>query len=180
MAEGGKGGAGASSSSGGDDLHKQRYIFGNRGVVRELIYPNKAILHFRLSGRDEKAILLAKSLTVDGRAVEDGGKPLSDVLRVGDEVQFDCHVYDKGGAVGTGKDRCNYFAIKAAKNSREYEAKHGGSGAGGAAGGAAASGQGGQGRKDLLQVCLVWLPYYIIPLSILCLNLHRVLAGCLS
>ncbi len=128
-----------------EDCHKhQRYIFGNRGIVRELIYPNKAIVHFRLNGRDEKCVLLAKSLSVDGKSLEDG-RPLSDVLKNGDEVQFDCHVYDKGGTVGTGKDKCNYFAIKATKNSRDFE-----SGGGSSAGHSSSSAQVSR-NKDVLQ-----------------------------
>ncbi len=171
----GAGGDEASSSSSASTQHKQRYIFGNRGVVRDIIY-NKAILHFRLNNRDEKAILLAKNLTVDGRSPDEDGRSLQDVLRLGDEVGFACHLYDKGGAVGTGKDKCNYYAIQvrrrfvggntskcqfntlslilppqATKNSRDYDMKHGGGGAGGGGGAAGAGGAAGQ-RKDVLQV----------------------------
>lgn len=77
---------------------------------------------------------LSQSLTVDGKALEEK-KLLSDCLKVGDSVVFDCHVYDKGGNVGNGKDRCNYYAMRATKNSREYDTKVA------SAGGAAFGGQ---------------------------------------
>ncbi len=67
MAEGGGKGGDA-----GGDPHKQKYNFGNRGVVRDLVYPNKAIVHFKLGGREEKAILLSKSITLDGRSPDEG------------------------------------------------------------------------------------------------------------
>jgi hypothetical protein len=81
-----------------------RYYFHNVGSVRELVYPNKAILVFRLHGKEEKAILLAKTLTLDGKA-PDEHKNLDNFLKCGDVVSFDCHIYDKGGGVGSGKDR---------------------------------------------------------------------------
>lgn len=38
----------------------ERYHFNNVGMVREIVYPNKAILSFKLNSREEKAILLSK------------------------------------------------------------------------------------------------------------------------
>lgn len=75
----------------------------------------KAILGFKLnSGSKESAILLSKMLHIDGKPLEEK-QTMSDYLKVNDVVFFDCHIYDKGG-VGSGKDRCNYFAMKAWKN----------------------------------------------------------------
>ena len=42
---------------------------------------------------------------------------MSDVLKVGDILEFDGHIYDKGG-YGGGKDRCNYYAMRAYKASQ--------------------------------------------------------------
>ena len=104
------------------DPHGGRYHFNNTGVIREIVFPNKAIIVFKLNGREEKAILLAKMLTVDGKSIEDSKHSnLDHYLKVGDPILFDCHIYDKGGDVGSGRDRCNFFAMRAWKNSREYE-----------------------------------------------------------
>jgi len=46
--------------------------------------------------------------------------PLANVLKVNDLIHFDCHIYDKGG-VGSGKDKCSYYAMKAWKNSPDFE-----------------------------------------------------------
>ncbi len=81
-----------------------KYYFNNTGIVRDLIFPNKAILVFRLNGKEEKAILLSKMLTLDGKET-DVKQSLDIYLKMGDAVQFDCHIYDKGGGVGSGKDR---------------------------------------------------------------------------
>eukprot|EP00094_Tigriopus_californicus_P003684 TCALIF_03545-PA protein Name:"Protein of unknown function" AED:0.28 eAED:0.28 QI:0/0.5/0.33/1/1/1/3/1431/375 len=94
----------------------------NHGVVKEILFPNKAILTFKLAGQEEKAILLAKNLTLDGHTWEDiPSQPqiLSDVLKTGDELEFDCHIYDKGGGLGSGKDKCNYFAMKAWRTTQD-------------------------------------------------------------
>ena len=81
-----------------------RYYFNNVGTVRDLVYPNKAILNFKLNGKDERAILLAKMLTLDGKTPDDH-KSLDHFLKTGDVIHFDCHIYDKGGGVGSGKDK---------------------------------------------------------------------------
>lgn len=114
-----------------------RYHFNQVGVVREIIYPNKAILAFRLNGtaKEDKAILLSKSITIDGKSMAEPdnsqGKLMSECLKVNDVVHFDCHIYDKGGPVGSGKDRCNYYAVKAWKNSPDYEMRNGSGASGG-------------------------------------------------
>jgi len=93
-----------------------RYIFGNTGMVKEIVYPSKAILNFKNNGKEEKAILLVHKLIVDGNNVDEQ-KLMSDYLKVGDMVEFDGHVYDKGG-MGSGKDRCNFYAMRAWKASQ--------------------------------------------------------------
>jgi hypothetical protein len=102
-----------------DQKDANRYVFGLTGTVREIIYPSKAILAFRFNGKDEKAILLVhKLLLADGG----GGAPvavdehrlMSDLVKVGDILEFDGHVYDKGG-YGAGKDKCNYYVMRAWK-----------------------------------------------------------------
>jgi len=93
-----------------------RYIFGNTGTVKEIIYPSKAIICFKYQGKEQKAILLVNKLIVDGVNVDEQ-KLMSDIIKIGDIIEFDGHVYDKGG-VGSGKDRCNYFAMRAWKASQ--------------------------------------------------------------
>lgn len=105
-----------------------KYHFKNRGTIRDIIPPARAIIGFKLNGRDEKAILLSKNLSVNGKSWDElPGRPfaIAEVLKLGDELEFDCHVYDKGGGIGSGKDKCNYFAMKAAKNTRDYVDKMG-------------------------------------------------------
>jgi hypothetical protein len=90
---------------------QNRYIFGITGTVKEIIYPSKAILTFKFNGKEEKAILLVHKYLVDGSNVDEQ-KLMSDVLKIGDVLEFDGHIYDKGG-FGGGKDRCNYYAMRA-------------------------------------------------------------------
>jgi len=90
-----------------------RYIFSITGHIKEIIYPSKAIISFRYNGREEKAILLVHKVIV-GNCYVDDHKLMAEVLAVGDCVEFDGHIYDKGG-VGNSKDRCNYYAMKAWK-----------------------------------------------------------------
>merc|ERR1719397_1917309 len=42
---------------------------------------------------------------------------MSDFVKVGDIIDFDGHIYDKGG-FGNSKDRCNYYAMRAWKASQ--------------------------------------------------------------
>ena len=92
---------------------QNRYIFGITGTVKEIVYPSKAILAFKFNGKEEKAILLVHKYLIDGAAVDEQ-KLMSDILKVGDVVEFDGHIYDKGG-FGQGKDKCNYYAMRAWK-----------------------------------------------------------------
>jgi len=90
-----------------------RYIFSITGNIKEIIYPSKAIISFRFNGKEEKAILLVHKVIVAGNYVDEH-KLMGEVLAQGDTVEFDGHIYDKGG-VGNSKDRCNYYAMKAWK-----------------------------------------------------------------
>ena len=91
-----------------------RYIFNITGNIKEIIYPSKAIISFRgKDGKEEKAILLVHKVIVNGNYVDEH-KLMSEVMATGDLVEFDGHIYDKGG-VGNSKDRCNYYAMKAWK-----------------------------------------------------------------
>lgn len=114
------------------DSSGSRYYFNNVGTVLDLLYPNKAILRFKLNGKDERAILLAKMLTLDGKTPDDH-KNLDRFLKTGDVIHFDCHIYDKGGGVGSGKDKCNYYVMRATKNSKDYDLRNSGSIGGSAA-----------------------------------------------
>jgi len=95
---------------------QNRYIFGITGTVREIVYPSKAILSFKYNGKEEKAILLVHKYLIDGNTVDEQ-KLMSDVLKIGDILEFDGHIYDKGG-YGGGKDKCNYYAMRAWKASQ--------------------------------------------------------------
>ena len=93
-----------------------RYIFGITGTIKEIIYPSKAIICFKYNGKDEKAILLVHKLISDGINVDEH-KLMSDMVKIGDIIEFDGHIYDKGG-FGNSKDRCNYYAMRAWKASQ--------------------------------------------------------------
>lgn len=69
----------ASASASGLDKH--RYHFNCGGTVKEIVYPNKAILTFKLNGATEKAILLSKMLTLDGKPIEEH-RLMQDILKV--------------------------------------------------------------------------------------------------
>jgi hypothetical protein len=93
-----------------------RYIFGITGQIKEIIYPSKAIVGFKYNGKEEKAILLVHKLLLDNVnniAVEEH-RLMSDFVAIGDIIEFDGHIYDKGGP-GNSKDRCNYYAMRAWK-----------------------------------------------------------------
>ena len=109
-----------------DAAGSHRYHFNCTGLVKEIAYPNKAIIQFKLNAKDERALLLSKTLTIDGKALEES-RPLSAAIKVNDVIHFDCHIYDKGG-VGSGKDKCNYYAMRAWKNSPEFDNKSAGGG----------------------------------------------------
>lgn len=99
-----------------DPVH--RYHFGLLGHVKEILYPNKAVIQFKINDRDERAILLSKMFHLNGKPLDEAQatkQPISDFIKVGELLNFDCHIYDKGGDVGGGKDRCNYFVMKAQK-----------------------------------------------------------------
>jgi len=101
---------------GSNDHNAGRYIFGITGVIKEIIYPSKAILGFKYNGKDEKAILLVHKLLVEGINVDEH-RLMSDFVTLGDIIEFDGHIYDKGG-FGNSKDRCNYYAMRAWKASQ--------------------------------------------------------------
>lgn len=95
------------------DNNSGRYIFSITGVVKEIIYPSKAIIGFKYNGKEEKAILLVHKLIVEACNVEEH-RLMSDFVNMGDIIEFDGHIYDKGG-FGNSKDRCNYYAMRAWK-----------------------------------------------------------------
>ena len=99
-----------------NDSNAGRYVFGITGQIKEIIYPSKAILGFKYNGKEEKAILLVHKLHVDNVPVEEH-RLMSDFVKVGDIIDFDGHIYDKGG-FGNSKDRCNYYAMRAWKASQ--------------------------------------------------------------
>ena len=85
--------------------------------MKEIIFQNKAIVYFKLNGKEERAVLLAKMFAVNGKPLEEIIKPmqtLADFIKINEAIQFDCHVYDKVGP-GSGKDKCNFFVMKACK-----------------------------------------------------------------
>jgi len=100
----------------GSSSDQNRYIFGITGTVKEIVYPSKAILSFKYNGKEEKAVLLVHKYLIDGNSVDEQ-RLMSDVLKVGDILEFDGHIYDKGG-YGAGKDRCNFYAMRAWKASQ--------------------------------------------------------------
>jgi len=108
-------GSSAQGTDPGQNTH--RYHFSLTGHVKEIIFQNKAIVYFKLNGKEERAVLLAKVFAVNGKPLEEIIKPmqtLADFIKINEAIQFDCHVYDKVGP-GSGKDKCNFFVMKACK-----------------------------------------------------------------
>jgi len=99
-----------------NDTNSGRYIFGITGTIKEIIYPSKAIINFKYNGKEEKAILLVHKMIVEGSHVDEH-RLMSDIVKMGDIIEFDGHIYDKGG-FGNSKDRCNYYAMRAWKASQ--------------------------------------------------------------
>ena len=96
---------------------QHRYHFSLVGQVKEIVFQNKAIVHFNLNGKEEKGILLSKMFYVTGKPLEEvmsAKQTLADFIKMNELIQFDCHIYDKGG-VGSGKDKCKFFIMKAVK-----------------------------------------------------------------
>jgi hypothetical protein len=99
--------------------NQHRYHFSLMGHVKEIIFQNKAIVYFKLNGKEERAVLLAKVFAVNGKPLEEilekrPTQTLTDYIKLNEAIQFDCHIYDKV-APGSGKDKCNFFIMKACK-----------------------------------------------------------------
>ena len=105
-----------------ETMPMHRYHFNLYGTVKEINLPgNKAIITFKLNGREERALLLGKSL-------EEVIKPhqsIGDIFKINETIHFDCHIYDN--VRGAGKDRCNFFVMKAWKQNDESRGSCGGS-----------------------------------------------------
>ena len=50
---------------------QHRYHFSLVGQVKEIVFQNKAIVHFNLNGKEEKGILLSKMFYVTGKPLEE-------------------------------------------------------------------------------------------------------------
>ena len=59
-------------------------------------------------------LIYSQLLLAEGGAPVDEHRLMSDLVKVGDILEFDGHVYDKGG-FGGGKDKCNYYVMRAWK-----------------------------------------------------------------
>ena len=97
---------------------QHKYHFSLIGYVREMLFQNKAIISFKLNGLEERGLLLAKMFHVGGKPLEEvmtAKQTMADFIKINETIEFDCHIYDKGGGVGTGKDKCNYYIMKACK-----------------------------------------------------------------
>ena len=96
---------------------QHKYHFSLIGYVREMFFQNKAIVHFKLNEKEERGLLLAKMFHVGGKPLEEvmtAKQTMADFIKINETIEFDCHIYDKGG-VGTGKDKCNFYIMKACK-----------------------------------------------------------------
>ena len=107
-----------------ETMPMHRYHFNLTGSVKELSpLGNKAVIQFNLNGTVERALMLAKvAFGQNGKStLEDAMKPnqsIADFFKINETIYFDCHIYDKGG-MGSGKDRCNFFVLKAWKADEE-------------------------------------------------------------
>ena len=87
------------------------YHYDQLGVVAELYPLHKAVITFYMNGRgtQQRALLWGR------RFVCASGLPLGEdqsidmVLRVGDQVLFDCHIYDNEN----NQDRCGWYVARA-------------------------------------------------------------------
>lgn len=73
----------------------------------ELYFPYRAVVAFKYKDKQERALLKADKLIVDGQNVG-MGKTIDGYLQEGSTVKFSCHGFDESG-----QDRCGYFVTMA-------------------------------------------------------------------
>ena len=113
------------SQLGTETMPMHRYHFNLYGTVKEINLPgNKAVIQFNLNGQLERALLLAKmAIGPSGKSLED--QSIADFFKINETIYFDCHIYDN--IRGSGKDKCNFFVMKAWKQDEENRGTCGGS-----------------------------------------------------
>ncbi|KAK4306055.1 hypothetical protein Pmani_022098 [Petrolisthes manimaculis] len=87
----------------------EKYLFGQLGMVEEVIYPGKAILTFQLCGQTQRVLLWVKCFVHQGKMLERTDSFLGK-LNIGDRLNIDCHTYDKESF-----DNCQWYAARASK-----------------------------------------------------------------
>lgn len=86
---------------------QSNYLHNMMGKVIELYLPFKAVVSFHYRGKQERALLRADKIIVDGQNVP-MGESIDKHLHEGSMVKFSCHVFDDSGL-----DRCGYFVTMA-------------------------------------------------------------------
>ena len=64
-----------------------RYHFNLLGLVKEIVYPNKAIIHFKLNGKEERAVILSKFFYISAKPLDEimtAKQSISDFLIIND------------------------------------------------------------------------------------------------
>ncbi|XP_021939280.1 uncharacterized protein LOC110839413 isoform X2 [Zootermopsis nevadensis] len=83
------------------------YLHNMVGKVIKLHLPYKCIVAFKYKGKEERALLRADKIVVDGQYIP-MGKSIDGYLHEGSMVGFSCHGFDQSG-----QDQCGYFVTMA-------------------------------------------------------------------
>lgn len=86
---------------------ESNYLHNMVGKVIELHFPYKAVVAFKYKEKQQRALLRADKLILNGQNVA-LGKPIDSYLQEGSTVKFSCHGFDESG-----QDRCGYFVTMA-------------------------------------------------------------------
>ena len=60
-------------TTGSEPIH--RYHFNLTGYIKEVLTPHKAVVHFKLNGKEERGLLLSKMFYVNGKTLDEIMKP---------------------------------------------------------------------------------------------------------
>ena len=87
------------------------YHYDQLGMVTELYPLHKAVLTFQMDGRgpQQRALLWGRRFVCPSGLPLGQDESIDDVLSVGEQVLFDCHVYDNEN----NQDRCGWYVARA-------------------------------------------------------------------
>ena len=61
----------SASSPAAAEIPVHRYHFNLTGYIKELLTPHKAVVHFKLNGKEERGLLLSKMFYVNGKSLDE-------------------------------------------------------------------------------------------------------------